>query len=190
MPAQVSAGKSDKRSEANRRTRTRIARALLRLMASKPYSDITVTDIVARAGVARASYYRNFSSKEDVLLSAAATVLDGYRVRTRELGRGFFEYESILLIFRYFNAYRVPILTVYKAGLASLFLRVFDEHIDEIAGDMSCLDPSRYLLPFVSGGLFNVFSKWLESGMKETPEQMADLMTRAIAGLGRYLPKA
>ena len=131
----------------------------------------------------RASYYRNFASKEDVLLSAAASVFDGYRTKARERGIDVFEYEGILLIFRYFNAYRQPILVTYRAGLASLFLRAFDEHIDEIAGDMSCTQISRYLLPFISGGLFNVFSKWLEGGLRETPEEMAELMAEAIQSL-------
>lgn len=183
-PAPVrGAAPKGKRVSANARTRTRIARALVRLMASKPYSDITVTDIVTRAGVARASYYRNFASKEDVLLSAAASVFDGYRTKAREQGIDVFEYEGILLIFRYFNAYRQPILVTYRAGLSSLFLRAFDEHIDEIAGDMSCTQISRYLLPFISGGLFNVFSKWLEGGLRETPEEMARLMAAAIQSL-------
>ncbi|MFR4802256.1 MAG: TetR/AcrR family transcriptional regulator [Eggerthellaceae bacterium] len=61
----------DKRSEANRQTRERIARALLRLLGIKEFSDISVTDIVREAHVARAAYYRNFSSKEDILVNAS-----------------------------------------------------------------------------------------------------------------------
>ena len=46
----------NKRTLANERTKRRIIRSLLRLMNEKHFSDITVSDIVARAGVARASY--------------------------------------------------------------------------------------------------------------------------------------
>ena len=41
--------------------------SVMQLMAEKLYMDITVTDIVTRAGVARASFYRNFNSINDVI---------------------------------------------------------------------------------------------------------------------------
>ena len=69
----------DKRVEANRETKVRITYALVSLLASKKLSDISVTDIVERAGVARASYYRNFSSKEDVLAEGGRFIIDDFR---------------------------------------------------------------------------------------------------------------
>ena len=59
---------TDKRYEANRQVKLKIARALTKLMDTKAFSDISVTDIITTAGVARASYYRNFHSKEEVLI--------------------------------------------------------------------------------------------------------------------------
>ena len=44
-----------------------IASAFTDLMTEKPYMDITVTDIVTRAGVARVSFYRHFNSTSDVI---------------------------------------------------------------------------------------------------------------------------
>ena len=41
--------------------------AVMQLMTEKNYMDITVTDIVKKAGVARASFYRNFNSINDVI---------------------------------------------------------------------------------------------------------------------------
>ena len=37
---------TDKRFEANRQVKIKISRALIKLMEQKPFSDITVTDIV------------------------------------------------------------------------------------------------------------------------------------------------
>ena len=47
---------TDKRYEANRQVKLKIARALTKLMDTKAFSDISVTDIITTAGVARASY--------------------------------------------------------------------------------------------------------------------------------------
>jgi len=45
----------------------RINRAFLQLLNEKSYSDITVTDIINKAGVARVSYYRNYSSISEIM---------------------------------------------------------------------------------------------------------------------------
>lgn len=57
----------DKRYEANRLVKQKIGRALTKLMDTKPFSDISVTEIVETAGVARASYYRNFKDRKSVV---------------------------------------------------------------------------------------------------------------------------
>ena len=44
-----------------------VAKAFMSLMTKKTYLDITVTDIVNEAGIARASFYRNFNSIGDVI---------------------------------------------------------------------------------------------------------------------------
>lgn len=45
----------------------RIADALIRLMALKPFDKITIQEIVEQAQVGRATYFRNFSSKHEVI---------------------------------------------------------------------------------------------------------------------------
>ena len=48
-------------------TKNCIMDALIQLMHTKDYNDITITDITKRAGVSRMSYYRNYKSKDDIL---------------------------------------------------------------------------------------------------------------------------
>ena len=176
--------RKDKRREANQAVRARIAWALVKLMDEKKFSDITVTDIVNRAQVARATYYRNFESKDDVLVSASESIMAEYRARTHELGQSFLSYESVLLIFRYFRAYRKPLLTVYRAGLASLYLDIFDLHAETVAGDMAYNDIRRYWVHAYAGALFNVFLKWLKDGMREKPHDMARMFCDMMSPRG------
>ncbi len=174
--------KDDKRYEANKMVKLKIARALTRLMNTKAFSDISVTDIVTTAGVARASYYRNFSSKEEVLIKITDDIMSEYRERALKLGNDLFSYDSILLIFRYFKSYKKFILSVYKAGLAYIYLDLFDRQFEEQMGDMPFNDIRRYKVYFYSGALYNVFLKWLENGMKERPAEMAEMICRFISG--------
>ena len=128
---------TDKRYEANRQVKLKIARALTKLMDTKAFSDISVTDIIATAGVARASYYRNFHSKEEVLIKITDDIMEEYRKRAEKLENDFFSYEAILLIFRYFKTYKKFILSVYKAGLAYIYLDLFDQELENHMGDIT-----------------------------------------------------
>ena len=49
-------------------TRHYIVQALFKLMSEYRYDKISVTDIARKAGVGRATFYRYFKSKEDVIL--------------------------------------------------------------------------------------------------------------------------
>ncbi|MFT9818903.1 TetR/AcrR family transcriptional regulator [Lysinibacillus sp. NPDC056185] len=49
------------------RSRKIIINTLLELMKVKEYSEITITEIVIKAQLARKTFYRNFKSKDDVL---------------------------------------------------------------------------------------------------------------------------
>ena len=46
----------DKRKEANMRVKSSITRALLNLMHQKSFSDISISEIIRTAGVARVSF--------------------------------------------------------------------------------------------------------------------------------------
>lgn len=68
----------DKRKEANLRVKANITNALFALVEEKSLADIHISEIVSRAGVARASFYRNYSSKEDVFVTLIRDVLDSF----------------------------------------------------------------------------------------------------------------
>ena len=53
--------------EVNRITKDSIQEALVYLLSKKNINDISVTEIVNKAGVSRTAYYRNYQSKEDIL---------------------------------------------------------------------------------------------------------------------------
>ena len=72
----------DKRKAENLRVKQSITNALFALMREKSLSDVQITELVGRAGVARASFYRNYDSKEDVLITLVRDVLERFRGRS------------------------------------------------------------------------------------------------------------
>lgn len=51
----------------SRQSKEWIILALLQLMEHQVYSDISITDIARRAGLARQTFYRNYQDKDDIL---------------------------------------------------------------------------------------------------------------------------
>jgi AcrR family transcriptional regulator len=57
--------------------RQRLIEAIARCSREKGYSETTVADVVAAAGIARAAFYEQFRSKEDAYLAAQSFGLEG-----------------------------------------------------------------------------------------------------------------
>ena len=54
-----------------RRTRDALGDALVALMQEKDFSDITLQEVLARAGVGRSTFYVHFKDKDDLFMSDA-----------------------------------------------------------------------------------------------------------------------
>lgn len=61
--------------ESNKLTKECLQTALIYLMNEKPFEKITITELVARSGVSRSAFYRNYSSKEDIITEICNNVL-------------------------------------------------------------------------------------------------------------------
>ncbi|MGM9589787.1 MAG: TetR/AcrR family transcriptional regulator, partial [Faecousia sp.] len=106
----------DKRKVANQRVKQCITNALFELMQEKNLSDIRITELIERAGVARASFYRNYRAKEDVLITLIRDVLDSFSEEIRLDQGTFYTYDNILLSFQYFQRNREYVLNLYHSG--------------------------------------------------------------------------
>ena len=57
----------DKRKIANQKVKDRLFAALIEFAGSKDWSRLSVTELIEQSGVARASFYRNFKSVEELV---------------------------------------------------------------------------------------------------------------------------
>jgi len=56
--------------------RERMVDAMVSVVADQGYAETTVADIIAAAGVSRATFYEQFADKEDCFVAAYSTVMD------------------------------------------------------------------------------------------------------------------
>lgn len=173
-------GLMDKRREANIRVKQKITGALFSLMAEKSLADIRITEIVEGAGVARASFYRNYCSKEDVLVTLIRDVLDEFSKEIDMSRDSFYTYKNVLLSFQYFKRYRSYILDLYHSGFASVLLEELNHFHESIEGSMPSFSIEKYQLYLYIGALFNTAVVWLEEDDTICPEDMAHFFLNSV----------
>ena len=169
----------DKRKEANLRVKKGITMALFSLMHQKSFSDITISEIIRTAGVARVSFYRNYDSKEDVLLTLIEDILEEFRSTIDSNETNYYTYENIRRSFAYFKRYGNFLLDLYHFGYGSILLEKLNQFHEEVAGNMPSRSIERYELYMYMGALFNTAIKWIQNGTRESEEDITGMFCRA-----------
>lgn len=158
--------------EANRITQESIETALLLLLQEKDFASISITEITSRAGVSRTAYYRNYSSKEDVLRNVFNRVEDAIMTKIQEFLRsdGF---DAFPELFQAFADEAKSLQIILKAGMVSDYLMEMNHRFTAGMPEESYAE--QYKKYFWMGALSNVVFMWIADGMKQAPEEMAEI---------------
>ena len=170
----------DKRKEANLRVKEKITTALLHLLEQKSISQITITEIIQNAGVARASFYRNYSSKESVITTLIADVLKEFHEKMKSDGEHFYTYENARMGFEFFDRYDQIVLDLHRFGYGSIILDMLNQFHEEVAGTMPHTSIERYRLYIYIGSLYNTALMWLKTGKQESLEEITELFRLSL----------
>lgn len=164
----------DKRLELNLEVKNSIVKALFILLEQKALSEMTIKEIVLKAGVARASFYRNFKSKEDVILYFLNTLLLQYKKKYSADLAHIARYDNVLRTFTYVLTYQMELRSLFQAKLGQMFLDAINEYI--ITSTNLQHEKQLYKYPFYSyaGALYNVIYYWITTGCKEPPIEMTE----------------
>lgn len=171
----------DKRKEANIRVKQSITSTLFSLMEKKSLADIHITELVDGAGVARASFYRNYCSKEDVLVTLIRDILDEFQGEMRMEQGSSYTYENVLLSFQYFKKYRDYVLDLCRSGFLSVLLEELNHFHESVEGSMASSSIEKYQLYLYIGALLNTAVVWLSTDDKTCPEDMAQFFLNAVS---------
>lgn len=159
--------------------RESIFSALMQLMEKKPFDEITVTEITTRAGVSRMAYYRNYADKKDILISYLDVLFENYWGQIHNKPQN--DFQSACLYFDYFRTHKTFLENLLNAGLTQIILDRHDDYLSTLFKDLYrdvTLESlkERYVISFLSGGLFKVLIKWTSDGMAESNEDMAEIV--------------
>ena len=164
--------------------------ALLSLMKTKPYGEIKINDIAEAADVARCTFYRHFDTKEALLMECCRDQFDGLYLRLSKeniytfhgAGLGYFDYwadhrEFLELLKR--NNLLYFFSQNHALFMYDVSMRLKPENIREDYSEYS----TKAVYHFFCGmsAMFGILSHWLNTGCRETPEELAQFYVSFIA---------
>ncbi|WP_367178538.1 TetR/AcrR family transcriptional regulator [uncultured Moraxella sp.] len=154
-----------------------ITQALLLLMKEKEFGQIRISEITARAGVNRASFYRNFSSKEDVLHQYLHAQFDEQFVQVALAGKLRNTHDIFVNIFAFMKNSEQMLFVLYDHQISHLLL----DFIKNCCGAKPEQDNDlAYKNTLIMGVVFGAVDEWIRRGCIETPDEMANTVERHL----------
>ena len=175
------------------RSKVRIAEALFEKLAVYELDEISVSEVVAKAGVSRNTYYRHFSTKRSVLTFYIEELLREYLQGVEE--RGISDVEGILnYYFSFWGDRKEYVILLRRRQLLDLALDVQRKKFLEalprsvlpwhgVAG----VDETLVDLLFV-GGMWNILLHWLDRGMDPKASEVVRTFLEELSVYAECLP--
>lgn len=148
-----------------------ITGSLLALLGEKELDDISVRELCDHAGIGRASFYRNFDSKEDILRACIERLSGEWKSSWQE-NDGLPPGAGIGIMFQHFERHRDFYQLLHERGLIYLLKDVILDLV-ELKPEL----PGReaYAKAFVAYSLYGWTEVWFQRGMRESAEEMKQL---------------
>ena len=153
--------------------------ALLELLKRKPFPQISISDLVKKSGASRASFYRNYTCKEEIVEEYLADIfcnifekhpLDAHNMRN-----------EVLQILSDIYSAREKLSILGKAGLLdSIDHFLYQETLAAI--HKLGVWNNRYQPHFFAGATSAMIKAWIKYGFEEAPEQMREIFFRSLSG--------
>lgn len=148
-----------------------ITESLLTLLADKAIEDISISELCENAGIGRASFYRNFNSKEDILRAYINKLFDGWKSDWEKNHSLPLSY-GIGIIFEHFEQNKTFYYLLNERRLIHLLKDVILD-IMEFKPDLP--KNEVYAKAFAAYSLYGWIEVWFQRGMQESAEEMKQL---------------
>ncbi|SHJ62519.1 TetR/AcrR family transcriptional regulator [Parasporobacterium paucivorans] len=155
------------------RSKQWIIDALFELMKTKSYQEITIKDLTEKAGVARLTFYRNFETKEDVLVKHFENMfaqylndLNAFEINTAE--------DALTKCFEYWKKNKVHIELFTENHLLAALSAPFGNYLETM---INRYDVAKSLTvnqkQFLVGGLFFSMLEWISNEEEKSAREVA-----------------
>lgn len=172
-----------------KRTCNRLGTALLELILEKPVNEVTVQDVLDRAGVGRSTFYQHFRDKDDLLVSQLEMFLEFMSTVLSERQDKSLRVAPVEEIFAHIGnqnkLYRVLSDSGHLKDFFELaegyFARGIERRLVE-SGRLKNLSQRELAAraSALSGSMLSLLRWWLDRGEKESPREMDEMFHRMV----------
>ena len=150
---------------------------LVELMRKKPFADLSIREICESAGVGRSSFYRYYSSKEDVIISLLLHQWYAWRKAEGVSDYNVISHESAGSFLRHVIASRELFDLIHRNGLDNLFPVIIERN------EAGAKKERHYKVAFFCYGVFGILRDWWMGGCKETEEELIRVLDEVCPNL-------
>ena len=162
--------------------------ALAKLMEIKSFKDIKISEIINKAGISRATFYRNFSTKEDVIKRKVETLFASFYndmlsyYVVNELSD---EQYLIASFFKKIDEEEKIIDTVINSNLEYLMIEGINDIINHYRVHFYALvktnkKTEEYIVDIVASSAWTLLSRWHKSGKNESASDLVKIYLSAF----------
>ena len=155
--------------EKNTYVRKQILNTLLRMMKEQDFDSIVISDLTKQAGVGRASFYRNYADKKDVLIQEAERLHKEWKEQF-ESEEHTEANELLISLLDFYKAHSVFYLSLYDVGLTSI---IQDSIVDQKAITPDMPNAIAYLQSSLAYMVYGWVIEWVKRGMMESGTELA-----------------
>ncbi len=189
--------KSTKNDRRTKYTKLMLRQSLVKLLQEKPISKISIKEICEGADINRSTFYAHYADQYDLLRQLVAETLQEINAYLDSYNFKEYEPESFQIMNRIFeyiveNAELCKVLLGENGDISlqkEIMMIVQRQGMKERKG-IKAVDEAtlEYLYLFGVNGSIGIVQKWLQSGLKQSAREMAELMIRlTYQGLSPFL---
>lgn len=177
-------------------TKAAIKETFLDLLRSKPFDKITIRDIVETCGINRNTFYYYYSDIYDLLEEVFKKELTEI-VTVHQSGSSWFKgfakvanvaYTNKKIIGNICSSRSFDYLENYMFKACSF---IIVDLVNEIAEGMDVpAEDIEFIASFYEHAFFGVISEWFRTGMRETPEHLAQNIWLVASGIKQALQRS
>lgn len=152
-----------------------LADALIKLLHQKPLEKITIPEIAENVVVGRTTYFRNFTTKNEMLTFKLVSLWNRWSEEHGVIERKRFTLDNAFDFFSFNYSIKNLSELIYRRNLQSA---VYDAFYEVMMPQYETNAFECYESRFYSYALFGLLDEWIKRGFYESVEQMADNANR------------
>jgi AcrR family transcriptional regulator len=166
------------------RTRRNLLDALLRLLETRPFEQITIREIALEAGIGYATYFRHYPSKEALLHDLAAGQISELLARALPIFANDVR-QSCVTLFDYIAEHRALWSALLTGGAAATLKQEFTDQAKRIAEATPAAGgwiPDELRVVFSVSATVEILAWWLQQEEPYDVNRMAEILDRLVVG--------